>query len=316
MIRTIPSWRLLLLPVLALALFGCGDDVPKTADQAVLRVVNGLAENKPEVAWQAMPASYQKDVHDLVHTAVAKVDPTLWNKSFSMAQRIVKILREKKQFILKHDAVGKSKEQAAAMGFGDLNIDAIYDSVVKILDAIVNSEIATHEKAVTLDVGAFLDRTGTKVMENVEELATKLQSEDGKGKGKEMVDVYEKAKKTTATLVKEEGDTATVKIEAPGEEPEEEQFVRVEGKWIPKEMKEEWPEMIAEAKKELDAVTKEQMDEAKTMGLEMLKQLEKAIGPVEKASTQAEFDEAIGKLFYSLNPAGGPTPPTPPSDDE
>ena len=256
--RNLQSSRLLLLPVLALLLAGCGEDVPKTADQAVLRAANGLAENKPVVLWDALPTTYQKDVHEVVHSAVGKVDPDLWDQAFKTGQRLTKLLREKKDFILGHPLVTQMMQGQVV---DKAEVDKQWDTFVGALDAVVNSEISSYEKAKTVNVGAFLDRTGSKVMEGLSGAAKSVKGGGEKpGEKNELVELYEKLKQTKATLVKEEGDKATVKLEVPGESATEEEFVRIEGKWLPKKMVDEWPKMIAEAKKEIAAISTEEME--------------------------------------------------------
>jgi hypothetical protein len=79
-----------LLLALALALSGCGHDSapsdsgaspaggkaaaeaapsldPDTPDGAIRLVIAGMQEKRPEALWNFLPASYQKDLNDLVH---------------------------------------------------------------------------------------------------------------------------------------------------------------------------------------------------------------------------------------------------------
>ena len=52
----------------------------ETADAAVNALIGELAKGNPKAAWDAMPASYQKDVTELIHTGAGKVDPAVYNK--------------------------------------------------------------------------------------------------------------------------------------------------------------------------------------------------------------------------------------------
>jgi len=310
------SWRLSVVPILALVLIGCGEDVPKTADQAVLRVANGFAENKPVVIWEALPTSYQKDVHELVHSAVGKIDPDLWEKVFSTAQRVAKLLREKKQFILAHPFVAQA---VTAQGVDKAELDKQWDPIVSALDALVNSEIAKYEQAKTVDIGAFLDRTGSKVMQGLSGVSKSVTGGgEAPGEKNEMVMLYDKLKQVKATLVNEKGDEATVKLEVPGETPKEEKFVRIEGKWVPKEIADGWAKNIADAKKQIAAISTEEIAKQKQgviMGLAMVDGL---IAPLESAKTQAEFNAAIDALMQMMQPQpnGQPDRPLPSDDDD
>src|SRR5258708_4650419 len=52
--------------------------IPETADAALRAVLNGLHENHPEALWDAMPASYQRDVNGLVHLFAGRMHPEAW----------------------------------------------------------------------------------------------------------------------------------------------------------------------------------------------------------------------------------------------
>lgn len=293
---------LALLTVVALILAGCGGggaaDVPKTADQAVLRVVNAMAENKPVAVWDALPESYQKDVTGLVHSAIAKIDAELYNQSVATGQRVAKLLKDKKQFILAHPMIAQQIPNKA-------EVEKQWDGIVGVLNTVLNSELATHDKAKTVNIGSFLDKTGSKVMGDITNLA-KLVPGGGEGAGKEneVTEMIKKAKATKATMVKEEGDKATVKMETPGEEPANVEFVRVEGKWIPADMAKEWKGMIEEAKKEIANMKDEDMKQAKEMAIPMLGMVGGLLGTLENAKTQEEFNAAVNGLMQMMSGGG------------
>lgn len=288
------SFPVALVVALLLISIGCGDSTPKTADVAVLRVVNGFAENRPVAIWEALPESYQKDVHDIVHTTIGKVDAGLYDQSTAFAIRVTKLLKDKKKFILGSPMAGQIPNKA--------EVEKQWDAVVTMLETVLTSELGKHETAKKVDVGAFLDRTGSKIMEDMTNLA-KLVPGGGEGPGEpnEWVQLIDKAKKVKATLVKEDGDKATVKMETPGEKTEEAEFVRVEGKWIPKEMADGWKEGVAEAKKEIDAnITPEMMKKAKEQATAFFAMAGGLLETLEKANTQEEFDAAVGSMMQML----------------
>lgn len=285
-----------LLVVVALLLTGCGGgaaDVPKTADQAVLRVVNALTENKPIAVWDALPASYQKDVTGLVHSAIAKVDADLYNQSVALGQRVAKLLGDKKQFILGHPMIAQQIPNKA-------EVEKQWDGIVSLLSTVLNSELATHDKAKKVDIGSFLDKTGSKVMGDMTNLAKLVPGGEGPGAENEYTQMIKKAKAIKATMVKEEGDKATVKMETPGEEPANVEFVRVEGKWIPADMAKEWSGMIAEAQKEIAAMKDDDMKKAKEMAIPMLGMVGGLLSTLENAKTQEEFNAAVNGLMQMM----------------
>ncbi len=299
-----PVSRLALLPLLLVTLLlaacGGGVDVPKTADLAVLRVANGVAENKPVVIWDALPESYQKDVHELVHTLVNKVDATLYNEVTSTAQQLTKVLKSKKQFILAHPMIAQQLPNKA-------EVEKQWDQLVGIIDAVVNSELGKHETAKTVNLGAFLDSTGSKIMGDLTNAAKLAGPGENPGEANEFVEIYEKLKKTKATMVKEDGDKAIVRIEMPGVETETKdvEFFRVEGKWLPKDLVDNWKNMMDEARKELADMDTSDMKQAKEMAIPMLGMVKGVLTTLENAKTQEDFNAAVNGLMQMMSGGGG-----------
>ena len=76
------SMKRLLCPVVALMFMAVGVpalavDIPSTPDGTVRAVAEGLADRHPEVIWQALPPTYQKDITELTHAFAERMDPTV-----------------------------------------------------------------------------------------------------------------------------------------------------------------------------------------------------------------------------------------------
>ncbi|MCF7974262.1 MAG: hypothetical protein K9N55_10635, partial [Phycisphaerae bacterium] len=84
------------------------------------------------------------------------------------------------------------------------------------------------------------------------------------------------------------------------EEEDEIDMIKVEGKWIPKEMAEDWSKMIADGKAALEDMTQNALAENKPKVIGMMAGVEAAIDQLAQAKTQEEFDKVIGGLMGSL----------------
>ena len=294
-----------------LAQAGCGKKVTEpppaaTAEEAIMRVTKGLQENKPVAIWHALPASYQKDVHDLIHTAIGRLDAEAYESTIKFARRLHTILNTKKQFIVNHPTVS---------GFlGKGNAEQIVGSLEVILGELLDSDLASHSSAKAIDMAYFLDTTGARIMGR---LMNAIENVPMMGVDAEYMSLADSLKQVKATKVRGEGDSVVLKMEAPGKEPEEMEFVRVEGKWIPKEMADDWAANMKEAKESLAAMTDKEWREI-NMGLMMgSAMLGGMLAPLESAKTQEEFNAAVGTLLQGLpfpGLDGGPEPST--TDDD
>ena len=269
-----------------LALFtGCSRNeaapVAETADRAVLLVTEGLADGRPQVVWHALPASYQQDVTDLIHEFAGKMDAEMWNRSFGVIQKITLVLSEKREFILDHPMLASQIEDRD-------EAEEAWDALIDVLEIVVESDLADLDRVEKLDVERFLSGTGVKLMKRFKEIEAFAPANAVPGLGLQNAE---------ATLISSEGDKARVRMKIPGQPPKEEDFVRVEGKWIPAAMANEWDQTMAEARKQLAGFSGEKMMQNKSALLMQLSMVEGALDQLLATKTAAEFNTAVGGLM-------------------
>ncbi len=273
-----------------------------TPDGSIRTVVVGLEQGNLRVAWDALPPSYQSDVNDLVHTFAENMDVQLWNAGTGILKKAVQILKEKKEFILAHPKLQETPVDPKI-------VSENWDTVVALLDSIVNSELTDLEKLKTLDVGAFLSGTGKTIADRIMAIAAIMKDQDfgmADFPGVE-VDPSDLAslKDAKITMLNVDGDTATVRIEKEGGESEDVQMVRVEGKWLPKEMVDGWAAGIAEAKTALTTEMGPQLKQNKQMVLFPMNAVGAILDKILATQTQEEFNQVIEDTLKNLPGMGG-----------
>jgi hypothetical protein len=281
---------ILLLGLLAV---GCGGEasVPATPDGTVLACARAITENDPGVLWAALPASYQNDVTSLVHDAAAKMDAEVYDKTFVLLNKALGVMKGKKEYILeliKKDATVNMMVQDTA------EVEKNWSHLVELLALITDSEIKTLSSLKSLDVGRFVDRTGSEVMAKIDRLSEIAPQDD-----------FGKLKKTMASLKVEvvsiEGDTARISMIVEGEDsPDEESMVRVEGKWIPKDLADAWKDMIAEANKSVSEMTGEELKQQKPMIMGMMTGIETTLDQLAEAKSSEEFSQILEQLKKNM----------------
>jgi hypothetical protein len=278
-----------------LASAGCGPSsptLPASPDGTVSTVFKNVAEGKPEFLWAALPASYQKDIQDdVVRAFAAKMDPEMYGKGVTVVKKLTTILREKKAFILPQIVENPMFQMAQV---DKAKFEQKWDDVIGLFDTVLASEFGDLKRLQSADVGSFLRVTGGKLMQKASEFSA-LSGQDPYKK-----EVQAKLRDTKVEVLKSEGDTATLKVSVPGERDEDTVMVRVEGKWIPKEMADGWKDGMAQMKKQIAAIDEKAMAAAKPKVMGMMVGVETALDQLAKTKTAEEFAQAVGGLMSNL----------------
>jgi len=261
--------------------------IPQTADKALRAVLYGLHEHRPDALWDALPASYQQDVSDLVHLFAARMHPQAWTWFLQIARKGAIVLR------LPRDDREEASTIAAAFDddAGDDDAGTVENVSVKDRIAILKSEnprlhgptarrenhsLKMHETTADQQrreaVARLLDKiaangpAGLETLKTVDagsllrrdECRTLLEawhSATGAAMGtEEMQDVFALVadpSKIRLVLKNSTDDTAVVEIAFPNDVPGDIECVRVDGKWIPRLLSDAWAETISGLKRDV-----------------------------------------------------------------
>ena len=252
----------------------------ESADEAMRKVISDLGDGNVAAVWDAMPASYQADLSYVLHTGAEKIDPAVWKKGFELANKLVAVMKAKKQMVLSSQMMAQNPEPE--------KVEAGYDATVAVLSILANSEISKLENVKKLDIRKFMAGTGSKLVKKVMAASEEL------GDGPAAKDL----KNAKVTLVSSGEGVATLSIEMPGEPAKTDQFVQVEGKWIPQEMAAGWAENMPEVKAHVEAMERDPEQAQQT--LMMLQGMIGQLDMLAKVETQEQFDQMMGMLFMGV----------------
>lgn len=256
--------------------------IPETADAAVRTVIEGVRQKHPEALWHFLPASFQQDINDLVHEFANRMDPELWSKATALIGKLGRVIREKKELL----GATMSPPQRPGAPVQPVN----YEGVAKLLETLVRSDLGNLEKLRTADAGKILAVTGGQLLEQLQLLSRFGQQEPGGLPLDELL-------RLKIELKSAEGDAALVLVHAPNEPPRETEFVRVEGKWIPRSLSEGWIETIGLAKARLSILSRETLAEQKPRWMTLIASFDEALGQLAAAKTRDEFAAAGSGLY-------------------
>lgn len=279
-------------PAAGSAAGGAAASVPAKAatgvapDVAMNDLMKSLSAGDTGAIWTAMPAKYQNDVKAVKNEFAAKMDADLWNKGFTVLGKTATLLKSKKDMILACPMMaGAPPESKAAM-------TKDWDSLVGVVDTLANSEIKTIDGLKKADPGQFFSSTGTTIAGHSVK-AVKSANPDA---ANELKGVGE----TKFTLIKQDGDKATLKRESPGEPAQDEQFVKIDGKWVPEKVATDWDMELAGYKEKI--ATMVIPPEAKTQVMDVMTQVEGTLDKLIAAKDQAAFDGELLGMLVTFGP--------------
>mgnify|MGYP000141442790 FL=1 len=306
--------------VLAAVAIGLASTLPlaKAAEEGpesfVTTPLKALEEKNPKLIWDMLPASYQKDLNGLVQTFANEMDAELWDAGAGLLGGIGELLRTKKDLI-----AGMLSEMDEAGEIPLSEITSGLEMAGTLLDKLAKSDLGSLNKLRTVDLGNVADTFGRDMMKLIEDSAKAAGEADPFG--------LETLRSIKVEVVSEDDSNATIKgsglpeafdfgslTELPGGLPPglpglpdldelpfadftdfengELEVVKVEGKWVPKELADGWEDGISAAKVGMGAVG-EMADEDKQMALGIIKGINGGLATIRKAKTKEQFQMAL-----------------------
>jgi hypothetical protein len=255
---------------------------PETPKETFDIVALNLGEHHPEILWEALPPSYRQDVTELTTLFVETMDAEVYDRAFTVMNRAVEVLHDKKEMVLQSSTL-------AATGVDPEEVDRVWTSSLLFAGTFLNSEISTLGGLGAVDWEQYLATTGHDLM---------LQAGEFPRNSEE--DPYALLASAEAEIVTATDESATMRITVPDEDPEEIDLVRVEDRWIPAEMANQWPEAVATAREQLQSMTPEQIEGLKTQAMFGLGMAEGVIEQVAAMESLEQFDAMMGPMLESV----------------
>tara|TARA_Y100001934_G_scaffold279198_1_gene382317 strand:- start:1005 stop:2081 length:1077 start_codon:yes stop_codon:yes gene_type:complete len=295
--------------------------LPDGADSVVLIPIMLLENEDPKLLWEMLPPSYQTDVTNLIHDFVNNMDQQIWDKLFELLQQAGLLLNEKQDLI-----TAMIEESLGGSGASPEEMQQSIEMMGEMLKTLVESDLAKHEKAKSMDPGKFLDETGKDLFKLIAE-TSKLEEGDPWN-----TDIKAKLKDIKVEVISEESDTATISLSGMPDLPDideltaqlpdfdnsgmpelsmlkngEQEVVKIEGKWIPKAMADGWKETMTEASERINTDLKDLLGpEEKKQIMNILNAVQVGMTGATKAKTQQELQMAMMQaVMGALMSAGG-----------
>ena len=246
------------------------------------------------VMWDAMPASKQKQLEELMVAFANKVD----SRSFDMLRKtrtsIIDILRKQQKFILNSSVLQIPSDMVS-------QVEPSYPGLIDFADNLVSKDLFDGKRMQKGDMRGLLDGYTTKLSKSAEKVILGLPKDNP------IRSQYEQAKSLTQAgpfyrVDKTSSTTATLSTdETPGAPPPPPpiNLVLSEGRWLPEDLVNNWDATMAQAKAGIDSMKPEQIQQ----GLATVLLIANApLNNLKNAKSQAEFDKVLEELSALVPP--------------
>ncbi|MBT4902949.1 MAG: hypothetical protein HON54_13720 [Verrucomicrobia bacterium] len=295
--------------------------LPSGADSVVLIPIKLLEEEDPKLLWEMLPPSYQTDVTNLIHSFVNNMDQQLWDKLFEVLSQAGLLLNDKQDLI-----TAMIEENLGGTDALPEEMQQSLETMGKMLQTLVESDLGKHATAKGMDPSKFLDETGKELFKLIAE-TSKLEEGDPWN-----TEIKTKLKDIKVEIVSQESDTATISVSGMPDLPDideltaqlpgfddselpglsmlrngEQQVIKVEGKWIPKAMADEWKDNMSEASEMINNDLKNMLGpEEEKQVMNIMNAVQMGLAGAAKAKTQQELQMAMMQaVMGALMSAGG-----------
>jgi hypothetical protein len=253
-------------------------------DQAITAAFRAMEEGRWHDAFDALPTSYQQQVDQLVHDFAGRVDIDLWENGFDVLNKVVQVLEEKQSLIL----AGLDGPEPGAENPMLEDLRREWPQMVAALKTLVRSDLGNLQALKTASTRTLLQESFSPLMTQLHQRAK--QFSDGTAIG---------FSDSPIELVSIEQDKAVVRFTPPGQEPSERfEFVRVEGKWIPAYLAEQWTSWMTTARSTLNEITPEAMEQQRPQILQIMSLADSTADRLLAAETQDEFRAALAPIVF------------------
>jgi hypothetical protein len=257
-----------------------------TADQAALVLHRGLGQRDLAKVWDGLPPAWQADVSKLVQDFAAQMDKDVWNRTALTARKATTVLKDKREFVLTGGAI----ELALSLD-DEQRAPAAYDALVAGFDALTSSEFADLERLKQFDGRAFAAGPGAQLLASLDRLS-ELSDEPTLHRW------LARGSHADAKLLADGAERAIVELELEAEsggksERVEQVWVKVDGRWVPQALADEWPNVLEQARKVVDALSAPETPKLKGALIQALPVVDGFLDRLAAAETQGEFDSAL-----------------------
>jgi hypothetical protein len=258
-----------------------------TAQAAAQAVIDGLASGKADAVWAALPSGYQDDITEVVQGFGNGMDPTLWRQIQGAIQKVHTVLDTKADFIVNVPALQGMPNSE--------NVTTAIPQVAGLLKTIIDYSKLDGIKA--FDGEQFFSGPASTLINQID-ILSQLSPQ-----GVSVTSL----KGMTVETVSSEGEITILRLTNSNSEsePNEVDFVKVDGHWVPADMAKDWDTTVESARAGLQTLPETLQQNGPMIGM-FSQMIIAGLDPLAAAEDQEQFNQAVDQLQVGLGGMLGP----------
>ncbi len=259
--------------------------------RSFLAQLESIAANQPEQIFDLLPKSYQNDIEEVVVAFARNTDTAVWNQTRGLLGKISRVLTVQQDLLataLTKHIPDSDDPDALREGIAALSLVAGH---------LGNSGMSDIQRLKQGNLRQLLADDGHILMESLETAAGTVSGNINQP------NMWSSARSATVEVLTADDDTATIRTVV-GEEIEDIELLRVDGRWIPAEMADGWQESIASQRQAIASMATPEGRQQQQMATMMLGMVDGVLSQIEQAKTAEEIDRILAGVM-ALMMGGG-----------
>lgn len=256
-----------------------------SCQQTVQYLIDESTKGNHRVLFDSLPAKHRGDLSEIMQLAGKQLDPKLFAAIESSSDRVVKLLKSKKQLILGSQMLAQ---------FNTSQYTGVYDAGINMLDAVVSTEIINPKRLQSTDPGDLLGlylKKLTPASEKLMQAMTEAGIDTQQGGMTNLKDI-------NFTVEEKSSTEAVVTIDNAGKKQPSD-WVQVDGRWVANDLVKEWDMTMQKARTGINSLT----TESQTQAIDQMKMFDSQfIAKFEAVKTQQELDAMILPMMMMVGP--------------
>ena len=227
------------------------------------------------VLWDALPTKFQNDLKEVVQLSNQSGDDQAFLVNQRLAAQLGRTLLAQREFFFNYPAMEQIPPPVMDM------VRKMYSPTAGIISVMGDQEAISFDMMKEGNLDSIIANLDEKLAPHIAEILRNIP-----------IDFNPLASLTSINanaVTMDADDVGSISITTPDGQNQTLQFLRVDGKWLPKGMAGDWDNMMAQARQQANVVA----PEASAGAVAAAGMVGAALGTIESAETQEEFNDVL-----------------------